>query len=288
MLPFLAILAAAKTPAPTGPPPDRATVVSVYDGDTLTLDTGDRVRVSSVNCPELKPPEEFGPEAGALTRSLTEGKQVELIFTAENPRDVYGRAITGVRVGDTDVATALLSAGLCHLYVIPPVEMDLGGLIAAEAEARAARIGIWSLPKYQGPLHITSFHPDAAGNDMENVNGEYFRVANISGSSLDISRFAVKDAGNSAYLFPPVTLLPGHTVKVFSGKGEHRDDPAQQVEIYLNSDTPIWNNRYDHLQLLGPNKELIDERLHGTPPAPPGPSEQDTVAAPPPPPEPPV
>ena len=44
------------------PPPKQAVVVAVYDGDTFTLDTGQKVRLRGVNTPELRPPEEYGLE----------------------------------------------------------------------------------------------------------------------------------------------------------------------------------------------------------------------------------
>ncbi|MBN2799831.1 MAG: thermonuclease family protein [Deltaproteobacteria bacterium] len=268
LLTALAIAAGPGTPPPAqpakahGPPPTHATVVKVYDGDTCTLDSGDKVRLAYVNTPELKPHEDFGPEAGDYTRGLILDQEVQLVFSREDPRDGYGRLVAGVRLGEQDLALGLLERGLAHVYVIPPVEIDLAPLLAAEAQARAAHLGIWSLERYQGPLHITSFHADAKGNDMENVNGEYFRLANISGAPLDLSRYAIKDAGGSAWLLPAVTLPAGHTVKVMSGKGDNQADPTQQIAIYLGSDTPIWNNAGDLLQVLGPDKAVVDSREH--------------------------
>lgn len=52
------------------PGPATAVVTSVYDGDTFTLDTGDRVRLRWVNTPELKPAEDYGIEAKTLATTL--------------------------------------------------------------------------------------------------------------------------------------------------------------------------------------------------------------------------
>ena len=43
--------------------PDTGRVVQVYDGDTLTLESGDRIRLRWVNTPELRPKEDYGIEA---------------------------------------------------------------------------------------------------------------------------------------------------------------------------------------------------------------------------------
>ena len=58
------------------PPPGSATVVKVYDGDTLTLQTGDRVRLRWVNTPELRPMEAYGEEAGQFARKMCLNKHI--------------------------------------------------------------------------------------------------------------------------------------------------------------------------------------------------------------------
>ena len=65
---------------PTQAPPPRSLVVSVYDGDTLTLETGDKVRLRWVNTPELKPPQDYGIEAREAAKRLVLGVEVQLIY----------------------------------------------------------------------------------------------------------------------------------------------------------------------------------------------------------------
>ena len=47
---------------PEEPVPAQGRVVEVYDGDTLTLASGDKIRLRWVNTPELRPKEDYGIE----------------------------------------------------------------------------------------------------------------------------------------------------------------------------------------------------------------------------------
>jgi endonuclease YncB( thermonuclease family) len=244
------------------PPPASAVVVSVYDGDTFTLSGGDKVRLRWVNTPELKrPAETYGPEARDATKALVEGKTVKLLY-GPTQRDGYGRLLAGAEVDGKNLSLALLEQGLAHLYVIPPDSTDLTPFVAAQEKARAAKRGIWSLPQYQGTLHITSFHANADGDDRANVNGEYFRLCNVSGGPLDLAGYKVTDISGGSWELPSVVVPSGNTIKVHSGKGSNQTDAAQQLAIYLDNADPIWNNKEDRLTVYDRFGKVVDTRVH--------------------------
>jgi endonuclease YncB( thermonuclease family) len=243
------------------PPPSSATVTSVYDGDTMTLSTGDRVRLKWVNTPELKPPEAYAVEAREATKAFVSGKVVDLRYGATT-RDGYGRLVAGLFVDDKSLAEHLLELGLGHLFVIPPDETDLRPFIAAQERARKARRGLWSTPEFQGVLHITSFHANADGDDRENVNGEYLRVCNISAETVDLAGFRIADISGNSWEFPKLLLPPGNTVKVFSGMGDLQADPNEQLAIYLGNAGPIWNNKEDRATIYDRFGRAVDSRTH--------------------------
>lgn len=243
------------------PPPSSASVTSVYDGDTMTLSTGDRVRLKWVNTPELKPPEAYAVEAREATKAFVSGKVIELRY-GPTTRDGYGRLVAGVFVEGKSLSEHLLELGLGHLFVIPPDETDLAPLIAAQERARKARRGLWSTPGFQGVLHITSFHANADGDDRENVNGEYLRVANISADTVDLAGFRIADISGNSWEFPKLLLPPGNTVKVHSGMGALQADPNEQLAIFLGSASPIWNNKEDRATIYDRFGRAVDTRIH--------------------------
>lgn len=243
------------------PPPTSATVVSVYDGDTFTLSTGDRVRLGMVNTPELKPPEPYGLEARDTTKGLIEGKVVTLSYGPVT-RDGYGRLLATVSVDGQDLSLYLLERGMAHLYVIPPVAHDMRPYIEAQERARQAKRGIWTNPTFQGVIHITSFHANADGDDRQNVNGEYFRVCNLSAEPVDLAAFRISDISGNSWELPSLVVPPGNTVKVHSGKGSNQADPSQQLEIFLQNTDPIWNNQEDRLTIYDRYGKVVDTRTH--------------------------
>lgn len=247
---------------PPPPAPLEAMVVAVYDGDTVTLDTGDKVRLRWVNTPELKPAEDYGIEARDAAKELILNKKVKLVY-GQVQRDGYGRLIAGMRTLEgSDLSEHLLELGYGHLFVIPPDDTDLTGLIAAQEKARKGRRGIWSDPRYQGDLHITSFHANANGDDRENPNGEYLRVCNVASRPIDLQGFKLTDISGDTWELPSIVLPPGNTVKLISGRGVNQADPSSQLEIYLQTDGPVWNNSRDRATLYDRYGKVVDAREH--------------------------
>lgn len=128
---------------------DRATLVAaVIDGDTLRLGTDELVRLLGVDAPEREGPytreEPFGDEATAFARACAEGRRVRLEFGPER-RDAYGRTLAYVHAGESHLNAELLRHGLARAYRRFP-HPRLEEFLRLEAEARAARRGIWSRP----------------------------------------------------------------------------------------------------------------------------------------------
>ncbi len=264
MIAALLLTAFAAEPPPGGwpPPPEKGEVSSVYDGDTVTLESGDKIRLRWVNTPELKPKEAYGIEARELAKSLVLDEEVTLI-TNEDPRDGYGRIVAGIRLGDKDLSTELLEQGLAHLFIIPPDDTDLTAMVAAQSRAQAAKLGIWSTDRYQGALHITSFHANARGDDNENVNGEYARICNVGSKDVNLKGYVITDDDSHRFVLPDLVIPVGHTFKLHSGVGEHQADPKKQLAVHLGSERPIWNNDGDILTLFDPSGAVVDRRAHG-------------------------
>lgn len=127
---------------------------AVFDGDTLELGDGTKVRLGGINTPETgrdgEPSEPFAEEAyDYLLNIAGPGRRLNLRFDIER-RDRYGRLLAHVFLADgTNVQASLLSRGLATTLVVPPNEWSHACYARIEAQARAARRGIWSLARYQ-------------------------------------------------------------------------------------------------------------------------------------------
>lgn len=131
-------------PVPAGATASR--VRSAYDGDTLTLQDGRKVRLLGVDTPELQQREPFAAEARDFVRSFCEDREVWLEFDAE-PEDRYGRLLCYVYVREGNQArmlnAELLRSGLARFYT-PGSGLRHGELLlACQREAREQRRGTW-------------------------------------------------------------------------------------------------------------------------------------------------
>src|SRR5262249_55558865 len=96
-------------PAPSDCGPSTAVVDHVVDGDTVVLDSGDRIRYILVDTPEITNGKNdcYGAEARDYNSMLVTGRTVTLEYDAEC-RDTYGRLLAYVTVGETEVNRTLL------------------------------------------------------------------------------------------------------------------------------------------------------------------------------------
>jgi endonuclease YncB( thermonuclease family) len=135
----LACIAAAIALPAVAAEPFTGKVVSVHDGDTLTvLDATKvqrKVRLQGIDAPERGQP--FGNVARDRLAALTMGKAVAV---HDDGRDKWGRTLGRVEVEGQDVSRQMVAEGLAWHY---SRFSDDAGLAAAEREARAAVRGLW-------------------------------------------------------------------------------------------------------------------------------------------------
>jgi endonuclease YncB( thermonuclease family) len=140
---------------PTDRTSERVRVVHVYDGDTVKLDDGRRLRLIGVNTPEVgrngERPQALADKAKTtLVAHLDKHNRTLLLRHGKQPRDHYGRLLAHAFVDDgSNVAAHLLEKGLATTLVVPPNTWARECYQAREDSARAARRGLWALTDYQ-------------------------------------------------------------------------------------------------------------------------------------------
>jgi len=92
-----------------------------------------------------------------------------------------------------------------------------------------------------GELVIEEINADAAGDDRENLTGEFVVLGNVGDSVLDLSGWTVADESGKTYEFPDgYTLAAGDSVTLYTGDGTDTDS-----ELYWDYGSPVWNNGGD-------------------------------------------
>jgi micrococcal nuclease len=127
----------------------RAYVSRVIDGDTIEVRIGggsDDVRYIGIDTPETVKPgtpvQCFGPQAHDFNQRLVEGRTVRLVFDRER-RDVYGRLLAYVWLGDRMVNAELARRGYARTLTIPPNTAHAGLFHHLAATAGRAGRGLW-------------------------------------------------------------------------------------------------------------------------------------------------
>ena len=120
----------------------------IYDGDTLRLHDGRKVRLIGINTPELarkqKPAEPFAHAAKNALKSLVKkGQTIQLIY-GKDQKDHYGRTLAHVFLTNgQNIQTVMLSQGLASAITIPPNTQFAACYLQTENIARCNQTGLW-------------------------------------------------------------------------------------------------------------------------------------------------
>jgi micrococcal nuclease len=119
-------------------------VVEVIDGDTVKIDTGEKVRYIGIDTPEKG--ELFCEECTKKNEELVLGKEVGLERDV-SITDKYGRLLAYVWVGDLMVNSEMVKTGYAHAYTYPPDVKYSDLFVELEREARENEYGLWAEPE---------------------------------------------------------------------------------------------------------------------------------------------
>ncbi len=121
-------------------------VKKVIDGDTIQLDSGETVRYTGIDAPELFRKEGgaefYASEAARYNKKLVFMKKVRLEFDVEK-KDQYGRLLAYVFVKDVFVNAELVKHGYAKAYIKPPNEKYKNLLLANQKKAMDEDKGLW-------------------------------------------------------------------------------------------------------------------------------------------------
>ncbi len=123
-------------------------VKSVYDGDTLILGNGQRVRLLGVNTPEIesrhRPGEPGGVAAKEWLQNRVKHQQVYLEYDQEK-KDKYNRELAHVFLPDgTHLNLELLKQGLAFMSIVPPNLRYADAFSRVQQQAEKQKLGIWN------------------------------------------------------------------------------------------------------------------------------------------------
>jgi micrococcal nuclease len=253
-------------------------VSQVIDGDTLRVagpGPEDVVRLVGINAPGHG--ECWASEATAALAELVGVGPVRLERDVSD-RDRYGRLLRYVITPDgEDAGGLLIDGGHAIARAYPPDTSRDAAYRERQRVAREAGRGAWARDACgAGPASRIDpdgigieVHPDAAGDDSQNLNDEWVRFTNLTADPLDLEGWMVRDESSShRYRFDALVLAPGAPVTLRSGCG------ADTVtdRYWCVSGSAVWNNAGDTVFLLDPTGNVVAELGYPVPAQAPGPS----------------
>ena len=126
-------------------------VSRVIDGDTIELNTGERLRYIGIDTPEInygKDPECFAYKAKEFNKKLVEKKEIK-IEKDVSEKDKFGRLLRNVFVADELTTSAifvnehLVRQGYAVVSTYPPDIKYIEDLLLAQQDARENNRGFW-------------------------------------------------------------------------------------------------------------------------------------------------
>ncbi len=156
---YVSASSAALAPCAAVKAEETAQVKTVYDGDTVQLQDGRKVRLIGIDTPEIYSrkraiAEDVKARGEAARRALVQrlqqsGQRVLLAYGHER-FDRYGRTLAHVYLDDgTNLHSWLITQGHAIAFTTPPNDRMSPCYRQQEKTAREAGRGIWQMPQYQ-------------------------------------------------------------------------------------------------------------------------------------------
>lgn len=121
-------------------------VTKVIDGDTIEIETGQKVRYIGIDTPELHHPQKkvecFSQQADEANKKLVEGKRVKLVKDISEI-DRFGRLLRYVWVDDIFVNEKLVQEGFAYASSYPPDVHFQEVFRTAQEIAKLEKKGLW-------------------------------------------------------------------------------------------------------------------------------------------------
>jgi len=152
-------------------------VISVADGDTITILTSEKeqikIRLSAIDTPEKK--QAYGQKAKDFTSSMVAGKNVTI---EKETIDKYGRTVAMVLIDGLNLNKEIVKQGHGWVYRKYCQKAFCGEWLELEREAREAKIGLWADSK---PVPPWIWRHGEKNNDNSSVTSNSVAVSGGTG-----------------------------------------------------------------------------------------------------------
>lgn len=193
-------------------------VQKVYDGDTLLLNDGRKIRLLGINTPEIEHSRQAAQTGGDVARKwLTEqllSRRVRLEFDQQK-QDKYKRYLAHIFTGQEEhINLELVRLGLATTSIYPPNLKYVPELLAAEQSAEAKQLGIWQFSDYASKSGSELNNKNKRG--WQRITGQVIQIKNTAKNSYlkMTGNFEVRIKKRYLQYFDILELLKGQKIEV--------------------------------------------------------------------------
>ena len=193
-------------------------VKTVYDGDTVLLEDGRKIRFLGINTPEIRHRDKLadagGDEAKHWLIDKLKNTKVRLEFSVENT-DKYDRTLAHLFTEKNEhINLQLVESGLAAVSIYPPNLLYVNELVEAQRQAEQTKLGIWGRPEY-AVIPVASL-TEAGHSGWVRLSG---KVVNIRATRKSVylqfsDIFEARIERKWADLFPNLNDYLGETIEV--------------------------------------------------------------------------
>lgn len=202
-------------------------VKSIFDGDTVVLEDGQKIRLLGINTPEVQHRDKLADAGGEEAKQWLIAKLKDTkvrVETDVEKTDNYGRTLGYLFTENKEhINVLLVAAGLAEVTIWPPNLKYVTDLINAGQQAETAKLGIWQRPEY-APIPVAQL-TEAGHSGWTRIIG---KVRSVHPARkfvyLEFSdRFNARIEKEWLSLFPDPKSYQGKTIEVRGWLNKRKD-----------------------------------------------------------------
>jgi endonuclease YncB( thermonuclease family) len=203
------------------------TVIKVFDGDTVVLSNGRKVRLLGINTPEVRHRDKVadagGDEAKQWLKNKLLNNKVRLVTDAEKT-DKYGRTLAHLFTEKKEhINLELVKAGLAEVSIYPPNLLYVDELLKAQDLAEQHQLGLWQREEYAVKPASSLIQSEHTGWTRVVDKVTHIREARKFVYLEFSSQFEVRIKRQWLSLFPDINEYPGKSIEARGWLNKNRD-----------------------------------------------------------------
>ena len=209
-------------------------VKKVYDGDTVLLADGRKIRLLGINTPEIEHSNQAEQAGGDVARKWLMqkllGTTIRLEFDQEK-RDKYKRYLAHIFTKQgVHINHELVRLGFASTNIFPPNLKYVPELLAAQQVAEVKQLGIWGYPEYR--IKLTGELNKRNKQGWQRIVGRVTRIKNTRKNSyLKLTNnFDVRVKKKYLQYFEDLEHLIGKKIEVRGWVNKYKNGYSMQVK----------------------------------------------------------